>query len=381
MTTIATTAPVAGSVRRADIPVTRSQELRRGLPLVVGSVSVSELAGRYVIPRRNFSEKTGYQREPSTTRINQLKNELAADRVDLPTAILVNVRDYDEARNLVTVGDHLFLSLREEEIFIVDGQHRVESLMRLYDKDPDRWGDFRLSVCFMLGATELLEMEQFYVVNSTAKSVRTDLALDLLKQQAESNPDLLQALDERGHGWKVEGQTLAEELAKTAVWKGRIRFAGEPKDETTIGSAAMVGSLQPILAMPYIQMISTPNQVSILDAYWRGIREVLPDCFMDPDRYGIQKSLGVQVMHNLFVAALEALRSQGKSVTDHEAFADVLRAPLEELEGETRGGAIVRGSEFWLAGQDGAAGQYSSNAGRRVLSARLKRTLPKIDIS
>jgi hypothetical protein len=27
------------------------------------------------------------------------------------------------------------------------------------------------------------EMRQFYVVNSTAKSVRTDLALDLLKQQ------------------------------------------------------------------------------------------------------------------------------------------------------------------------------------------------------
>jgi hypothetical protein len=34
----------------------------------------------------------------------------------------------------------------------------------------------------MIGAGELEEMRQFYVVNSTAKSVRTDLVLDLLKQ-------------------------------------------------------------------------------------------------------------------------------------------------------------------------------------------------------
>ena len=42
-------------------------------------------------------------------------------------------------------------------------------------------------VC-VLGASEREEMEQFYVVNSTAKSVRTDLAYDLLKQRAENDP-------------------------------------------------------------------------------------------------------------------------------------------------------------------------------------------------
>ena len=40
----------------------------------------------------------------------------------------------------------------------------------------------------MIGADETEEMTQFYVINSTAKSVRTDLALDLLKQRAENDP-------------------------------------------------------------------------------------------------------------------------------------------------------------------------------------------------
>ena len=145
----------------------------------------------------------------------------------MPTALLVNIRDFDKNRNLVEIGDQIFLSLRDEKIYVVDGQHRIEALMRLYlkrDVPDDKWGDFRLSITFMLGATELEEMEQFYVVNSTAKSVRTDLAYDLLKQRAESNPDLIRSLDENNQSWKVAGQTLSEELAKTPVWKDRIRY-------------------------------------------------------------------------------------------------------------------------------------------------------------
>ena len=379
--------PVEGQTtvlpRPTETPVTRGQPLRRGTQVVVGSVRVADLAPRYEIPRRNFLAKTGYQREASPTRVNQLVRELDAGDVDLPTALLVNIRDFDKNRNLVEIGDQIFLSLRDERIYVVDGQHRIEALMRLYlkrDVPDEKWGDFRLSVTFMLGATELEEMEQFYVVNSTAKSVRTDLAYDLLKQRAESNPDLIRSLDENNQSWKVAGQTLSEELAKTAVWKDRIRFAGQPKGDTTIGSAAIVNSLQPLLATTFFDMITTPNQVAVIDAYWRGIRTVLPECFDEPERFTIQKSLGVQVLHTLLVNVLEAVKSTGRSVTDPDVFADALRQPLLILEGETRDGDPARGPDFWLAGPDGAAGQYASNAGRRVLMARIRRTLPRITL-
>ena len=139
--------------------------------------------------------------------------------------------------------------------------------------------------------------------------------------------------------------------------------------------------MQPLLATTFFDMITTPNQVAVIDAYWRGIRAVLPECFEEPERFTIQKALGVQVLHTLLVNVLEAVKSTGRSVTDPDVYAEAMKQPLLDLEGETRDGDPARGPDFWLAGPDGAAGQYASNAGRRVLMARIRRTLPRITLS
>jgi hypothetical protein len=80
------------------------------------------------------------------------------------------------------------------ELYVVDGQHRTAALCELVEEDPVAWSPFSLPFVCMSGASERQEMGQFYVVNSTAKSVRTDLAYDLLKQRAESDPGLARAL-------------------------------------------------------------------------------------------------------------------------------------------------------------------------------------------
>lgn len=369
------------SATRIEIPVMWGQKLRKGRLLVLGTITVAQLAERYKVPYRNFATRAGYQRPPSSTRISQLKNELAQGRVDLPTAVLLSLRDFTKGKNIVERGGQMFLVLTDEVLYVVDGQHRVESLIKLMNQDPDRWAGYLLAATILLGASEMEEMEEFYVVNSTAKSVRTDLAFDLLKQQADSNPLLREALDERGQGWKVEGQTLVEELSKTSVWKSRIRFPNDPPVDTVIGSAAMVNSLRPVLVTAYFQMISTPNQVMILDAFWQGVRKVLPEAFHDPDLFAVQKTLGVNALHNVLVAVLEYIRSAGSSVTDSDVYAALLEQPLVELEGETQAGDTVTGAQFWVSGPDGAAGQFSSNAGQRVLTARIRRMLPRVQVN
>ena len=107
----------------------------------------------------------------------------------------------------------------------------IPGLPGLHKKeDPEAWEGLFIPFVCMLGASENEEMEQFHVVNSTAKSVRTDLALVLLKQRAEADPRLMEALIERGESWKVKAQTIVEELEKMSpVWRQRIRFPGEPK--------------------------------------------------------------------------------------------------------------------------------------------------------
>ena len=361
------------------IPVIESRTLRKGPRVVVGVLDAGTLVEQHSVPRRDTRRKTGYQRDLSKARVNRLQGELRADRVDLPTAVLLSMRDSTDA--LVEGDGHLRLRLDGRPLNVVDGQHRVESLKRLVKEDPTRWSPFEVPFVCVLGADEHQEMEQFYVVNSTAKSVRTDLAYDLLKQQAENDPALAESLEERGERWKVTGQTIVERLAEESrLWRSRIRFPGEPIDGTTINNSGMVNSLKQLLSSPYFSNVTTDNQVKILDAYWQGVEAVLPECFGQPRDYVIQKSTGVTTLHMLLLTVIEHVRSAGRSVIEPSSYERLLEGALGELQGENREGELAGRADFWRVGSEGAAGSFSSNAGRRVLLAKIRNGLPKIEV-
>lgn len=363
-----------------ELMVVKSMTLRNKTPMVIGVIKAGDLVQRYRIPRRNFREKTGYQREVSPTRVSQLVKDLTLKRVDLPTAVLLNMREFDSITQLINYESYTVFKPLNGTFHVVDGQHRIEALAVLVNLDSKRWGDYEIPFVCMLGADEKEEMEQFYVVNSTAKSVRTDLALDLLKQRAESNPEIYNALYERGEAWKVRAQGLTEDLAKTTLWRGRIRFPSIESDGTTISSGGMVGSLKNILATSYFERVSPANQVRILDAYWMGIRDVLTEVFDLPEKYTLQKATGVTIMHELFTTVIEIVRSKGLSVTEPDSYRNILKNALLNLEGDTALQDTARGADFWLTGEEGAAGSYSSNAGRRVLLAKLRGLLPELEV-
>jgi len=191
----------------------------------------------------------------------------------------------------------------------------------------------------------------------------------------------MDALIENGETWKVHGQALAEELEKSsAVWRGRVRFPGDAAGQTTIGSSGLVNSFKNLLGTPYFGAINQPNQVAILTAFWSGIAKVIPEAFEDPQTYSVQKSVGVQILNTLLVPVLEYIRSTGESVLDPESYVKAMTDALTQIEGDTGNGDVARGSDFWIAGRDGAAGSYSSNAGRRVLTAKLRNLLPNIEV-
>ena len=365
-----------------EINVVRAAPLRKGTPKVLGEIAAGDLVHRAFVPRRDHRLQSGYQREVSKSRVNKLSQDLTRKLVDLPTTVLVNLRDYDPDKHIVDRGGASFLCLNEEKLYVVDGQHRVTALASLVEDDPETWANFRISFVCMLGGDELEEMEQFYIVNSTAKSVRTDLALDILKQRAESDPDVMNSLIERGDSWKVTAQTIVEGLVgESPIWDRRVRFGGDPMGVTTVGSSGVVNSLKQLLATPYFGAITTSNQIAILSAYWQGVKQVIPEVFDDPQKYTLQKATGVAAMHTLLITLLELVRSTGQSVVDPDSYADALTDPLLELEGDTRDGEPARGADFWLVGAEGAAGSYSSNAGRRVLVSKLRARLPELEVA
>ena len=372
------------STQPIKIAVIEGQGLNaNGVRTVAGTMMAGLLSEMSVVPHRDYDAQEGYQRLPSRTRVVNLAHDLTQGTVDLPTAVLLNIRDFDDAwLEMDGAGGTLSLPIGTKA-YVVDGQHRIAALTRLIKEDQDRWSNFLLHFVMMLGAGEKQEMRQFFVVNSTAKSVRTDLALDLLHQQANSDANLMASLIDKGESWKVKAQALAHHLGcQSGIWKGRIRFPGKAKSQTTITNSAMVGSLQVLMNHPYFGVLnSTENEARILDAYWLAIRRTLPSVFEDPGQYSMQKGLGALTMHGVFPAVLEVVRSRHESLVDPESYEDVIGPALQELAGSTADGTHVQGADFWRQGPAGAAGQFSSSAGRRVLRARIMHQLPPPEVA
>ncbi len=365
--------------RQFAVALTKTR--RKNTPLAVGIITAGALTENYTVDVRDHRHGKGYQRGVSTSRVNKLMEDLKNHRVDLPTAVLLNLREFDHDKHLTEIEHGYLFAPQGAELYVVDGQHRIEALYRLIaGKEGEKWVDYEIPFACMLGADELEELEQFYIVNSTAKSVRTDLAFDLLKQQAEADPEAMNGIIESGQDWKVEGERITEALAATEVWRDRIRFPGMEKGGTTINNSSMVNSIKPLLGTPYLGALDHNNRVKILDAFWLGIRDALPEAFHAAHEYTLQKVTGVQVMHLVLVPVIEYVRSIGASVIEPASYADVLREPLARLEETTHEGNVVSGADFWRAGPEGAAGTFSSNAGRRVLTARIKGMLPKPQI-
>jgi DGQHR domain-containing protein len=376
--------PTTTPFQRPDtVPITVGSKLWSGAQVISGFMPAGVLIpDSYIIPAYDTRTKQGYQRPPQEVRINSLAADLRKERTDLPTAILLNLRNVSAKTALD--GNSLRLVADEGKPFrfhVVDGQHRVLALKKLIEEeDAGRWSRFLIPFVSFLNADDREEMKQFYIVNSTAKAVKTDLALAILRTLTDDDPDVYLALQERGKQWQVDGQTLVERLAnESRIWRNRIRLPGMEKGETTIPSASLVTSLKPLLSSPYFGRLKPDQQLKVLDAYWHGIREVLRPAFDDPETYTVQKGVGVIVMHAVFPHVLECVRNRGAQTTDPDAYKAVLDGALTQLQGENNSGEPVTGVDFWASAPKGAAGSYSSSAGRRVLIAKIQQLLPQIE--
>ena len=344
----------------------------------VGTITFGELVTRYQIPHRVHATDEGYQRKPSTSRVNKLARDLHARRVDLPTAVLLSVRNSELYPRLDSSGRYILTlpSDGSRPFFVVDGQHRIEALKKVMDEDPDaEWADFKIPAVIIFGADRGVEMDQFHIVNSNAKSISTDLALDLLKTRAKKDGAFRKYLDGVGEGWKVVSQELTEKVSGRGVWNGRIRFPNEDKAKTLINSNSFVTSLRRALEQENFATYLPEQRAAIIDAYWSGIKEALPECFEDPNSYNIQRTVGVYVLHYLLPTVLEYAVKFGSPVYDGDTYYNLFAQTLWDLTGDNQLDGEAVGPDFWRVGAEGAAGTYSSGAGQRVLREKIRRDL------
>lgn len=329
--------------------------------------------------------EAGYQRAPSAVRLRDIANYVGGKDAILPAGGLFNARSADGA----AYGTKLDFRPDPEEtgsiqsgtltippaalpLWIVDMQHRLGGLQRAIESDGrDDLRAFPILVTIADGLDRLEEVEQFELINTTQKKVRTDLARRLMTIQAEK-PDGRLDLDKRGKLWEARGPIVADWLNRRGeIWKGRIIPPNKSKTEMPQGivrETSFVTSLKPILQTPLFQRIPDEQVAELVDRYWVAVSRVFSDAFARPKESVIQKTPGVFSLHLVLPEVVELVRSRQKDLS-----VDELATTIESW--------TELGDDFWSTDNDEGAARYGSMSGFARLAAILRSLLPEFENS
>ncbi len=314
----------------------------------------------------------GYQRPPERSRITRIGSYLIKTLGGglYPTAVLLAAR---KPLQFDPVKSNLILN-PQNPFQVIDGQHRIAGLKyAIEEKENQEIANLQVPAIILEVSDRIVEMEQFRIINGTAKSVRTDLVNAILTAKAAQQGDEVITTSER---WKVVVTQVVDYLdrADESPWKGVLvmpdelgvsKAGAEGSDAKKIVRAtSMMTSLRPVYEWlsqtRFLQGKSIKEEVSfvggIMFAYWSALQEVVPDAFSDPRNYVIQKTPGLFSLHLLLRDKLLPDMFRGRREWTKENFILFLKDSPEITE-----------PMFWNAKEDRAS-KYGSMKGFRDLA-------------
>ena len=300
----------------------------------------------------------GYQRPPERSRITRIGTYLINHGGDglYPTAVLLASR---QPLRFDPVTKRLQLP-NDRTLRIIDGQHRIEGLRyAICEKNAEELAFLQIPVVVLELDDKVTEMDQFRIINGTAKSVRTDLVNSILTAIAEAHG--ADAVPEKEH-WKVVVTKTVDSLARRpdSPWKDLLLMPDEVGAKTAPSKITRATSAITSIRVVYEWLREfgflagkdfdeqADYLTDILVAYWRAIRNVAPDAFEDPAEYVIQKTPGLFSLHYLLREVLLGDIYRGRRNWDEETFQEFIEISPEITDSaywhRTRGGAAAYGS-------------------------------------
>ncbi|WP_306367959.1 DGQHR domain-containing protein [Nocardiopsis sp. CC223A] len=386
---------------KATVQIAGALCVQRGTIMLQAFTDAITVSNHQKIDIFDPDTNTGYQRAPVTSRVRKAATYYDEKKGRMPNPLLVNVRkqDMNEDRAVVLVdedqagyenavlengnwiGTGRIEFTDDLELWIYDGQHRVGGLNQLLG-DREGYEDFPVPISLTLGLDQGQEMREFYEVNTNAVPVKTDLAWQLLTKMAEDDPELREMLAAEDKDWVTRAYAVVDELEKLdGPWRGRFQEANRRKtkgDGVTIPKPQFARSLKPVLDMPSFKRADAATIAVVINAYWIGIKQVMPEPFEEgQEDYVLQKGSGAVALHRVLPQVVEVVRSNGGRLGQPEGYAEVMKE-LPTLEGESvdnDGQLTTRsGADFWRVGS--VASGFSGDAGRRRLSLLIQSRLP-----
>lgn len=368
-----------------------------------GSMSIDTLEQLYRIDIWNADdpiERRGIQRQPIAAHYRKIARSLQEPETTLPTAIVLSANiNHDGTESHVSDGIRVPLGMDVTpvpgpvenlvditvdpnvlKLHVVDGQHRILGIEYALEKDYlKRDKAFELPFVLILAKSRYDEIKNFYSINSKAKKVSTDLALQLMNEMKDNDPDYGLTLTEKK---KVIAIKIANALndEQESPWYQEISQGSGASADEIASSTSFVTSLMPVLTVPYFNdtikakggnaeevMDTVAEQCGkIVDNYWSAIRDMLPFMFEgDLNKWVIQKTPGIYILHRVLAYILEHyfLGGTGRIDLSQEAFRSFLEDYAPELLSDPQAA-----SGYWNAAQGPdnpggeAAGANSSQA-------------------
>ena len=312
----------------------------------------------------------GYQRQPERSRITRIGSYLIKQNGNglYPTAVLLAARDplrFDPVTRRLQLP-------HEAVLRVIDGQHRIEGLRyAIKEKKTEGLAFLPIPVVVVDIDDKVIEMDQFRIINGSAKSVRVDLVNVILTAIAEAAGS--DAIAEKDL-WKVVVTKVVDALnhREDSPWKDILLMPDElgvksaPSKITRATSAItsiriVYEWLREFKFLPADDLDDQAEYVSdILVAYWRAIRNVVPDAFAEPSEYVIQKTPGLFSLHYLLRDSLLIDIYRGRRPWDEATFQEFIEGSPE-----------ITDPLFWHK-NSGRASAYGSMKGFNELADLLK---------
>jgi len=292
--------------------------VQNGVRIFTGMMKAKDLISGTAVDHYNSKlsaddPNQGYQRPPERSRITKIGSYLIEKILDgnglnggiFPTAVVLSSRTpLRFANGVLQVTNRLQ---------IIDGQHRIAGLRyAIEEKQEMKLEEFPVPFVVLEISDKIAEMNQFNVINSTAKSVRTDLVNAILTATAASRGDDTLASKDR---WKVVVTRVVEKLSTdpNSPWKGQILMpdiAGSPKSNSKeiVRATSFMTSLKPVYTWfestgNFATVKSTQEEANIMYEtianYWEALKTVVPEAFENPQNYVIQKTPGLFSLHKI----------------------------------------------------------------------------------
>lgn len=363
---------------------------QKGMKFYIGTVAAPVLLSRMKADTWSTKNMDGYQRPLVEKRISDVAWYVIKSDGVFPTSVSVSLRGEDVkfveegVRNGAAYGTLVIPA--NVSFWVIDGQHRLASLQKLSESmgENELVDNYYLPVNFLLDPQKLNEVRYFYLINSRAKAVPTDIADRILQQVRKEKGDLWMLEHGAAQPAKAEKEVMQAKATdvvdllrkECSVWQKMVDIPGEPKpNRHAVRQHALVASLlEGPMKNSTLKEMEPKSLADLLHRYWCALARTFPETFLHPEDYAIQRQTAVYALHMLFCDVFERCREQ---INDPDRYSE--ERMFELLQQISRDGGVD--SNFWHRENGDPKAISSGMKMVRLLAAFLRNQLPPLTLA